>query len=317
MLLDAAYLANLGRKVVFPNINLNHIPPHLLPRTDIPERLRRPWPQYDSDRPQIQIISPNWGISNYHAFAFKSEKRFSDGYGWIVSYTWSKWIDNVVFVGGDGATFGDDDQVQNIYDLRNERSLSTNHVPHRLVITPIFELPFGNRKKWMNLTGPANWFLGGWEVSMIATVQSGSPFGVTVVNGPRDILRDPADGKNLRPDIVGDIHLPKSQKGKPAVGQRGIQWLNSDAFAPPPLFTHGNAARTVMLGPGVLNFDLAVMKNFRIREKYRLQLRWESFNALNTPAFGPPGSGLGSGGFGISDAGSSDRELQFALKLYF
>ena len=317
VLFEGAYLANLGRKVPFPNINLNHIPPHLLARTDLPERLRRPWPQYDSDRPQMQIISPNWGLSNYHAFTFKSEKRFSSGYGWLVSYTWSKWIDNVVFVGADDATFGDDDQIQNIYDLRHERSLSTNHIPHRLVVTPIVELPVGHGKKWLNRAGPLNWIVGGWEVSTIATIQSGSPFGVTVVNGPRDILRDAADGKNLRADIVSDPRLPSSQKGQPAIGQRGIQWFNPDAFRPPPMFTHGNAARTVLLGPGIVNFDLAVMKNFRVRERYRVQFRWESFNAFNTPTFGPPGSGLGAGGFGISDAGASDREMQFALKLYF
>jgi hypothetical protein len=317
VLFETAYLANLGRKIVFPNINLNHIPTDLLARTEIPERLRRPWAQYDSDRAQIQIISPNWGLSNYHAFTFKSERRFSRGYGWIVSYTWSKWIDNLVFVGGDDATLGDDDQVQNIYDLRNERSLSTNHVPHRLVVTPIIELPVGRGRKWLNQTGPLDWILGGWEVSTIATIQSGSPFGVTVVNGPRDILRDPADGKNLRPNIAGDIRLPGSQQGQPAVGQRGIQWFNPAAFATPPAFTHGNAARTLMLGPGVVNFDLAVMKNFRVREHYRLQLRWESFNAFNTPNFGLPGSGLGGGGFGISGAGASDREMQIACKLYF
>jgi len=317
VLLEAAYVANLGRKLPFPNINLNHIPPHLLSRTEIPERLRRPWPQYLSDRPQIQIISPNWGISNYHAFAFKSEKRFSNGLGFLVSYSWSKWIDNLVFVGGDDATFGDDDQIQNIYDLRNERSLSTNHIPHRLVATPIVELPVGKGQRWLNRGGPVDWILGGWEASAIATIQSGSPFGVTVLNGPRDILRDQADGKNLRANVVGDHRLPGSQKGKPAVGQRGLQWFNPDAFAAPPLFTHGNTARTVMGGPGIVGFDLGVMKNFRVGERYRLQFRWESFNAFNTPQFGIPGSTLGGGGFGISGAGPDDREMQFALKLYF
>jgi hypothetical protein len=316
-LFEVGYLGNLGRKVTFPNINLNHIPPHLLPLTDIPARLRRPYPQFDSDRPQIQIISPNWGLSNYHAFTFKTERRFASGLGWMFAYTWSKWIDNLVFTGGDDATWGDDDQIQNIYDLRNERSLSTNHIPHRAVLSPIFELPFGRGKKLMNVSGPLDWFLGGWQMSGILTMQSGSPFGVNVVNGPRDILGDDADGANLRPDIVGRIELPSDQKGQPAAGQRGIQWFNPDGFAPPARFRHGNAARTVMLGPGLFTLDTAVTKNFRFFERYRLQFRWEAFNATNTPAFGPPGSGLGGGGFGISTAGASDREMQFAMKLYF
>jgi hypothetical protein len=317
VLFEIGYLGNLGRKVTFPNINLNHIPPHLLSRTEIPARLRRPYTQFDSDRPQIQIISPNWGLSNYHAFTFKSEKRFSNGIGWIVAYTWSKWIDNLIFTGGEDATFGDDDQIQNIYDLRHERSLSGNHVPHRAVISPIVELPFGHGKRWLNTRGPLDWVLGGWQVSGIMTLQSGSPFGVTVVNGPRDILGDDADGTNLRADIVGNIDLPSDQKGQPAVGQRGIQWFDPEGFAPPARFRHGNAARTLRLGPGLVNIDTALSKNFRFMERYRLQFRWEAFNATNTPEFGPPGSGLGGGGFGISTAGASDREMQFALKLYF
>ncbi|MFB3828835.1 MAG: carboxypeptidase regulatory-like domain-containing protein [Bryobacteraceae bacterium] len=317
LLFEAGYLANLGRKVNFPNINLNLIPPNLLSRTEINQRLRRPYPQFDSDRPQIQIIAPNWGFSNYHAFTFKSERRFSNGAGWIATYTWSKWIDNVVFVGGDDATFGDNDQVQNIYDRKHERSMSTNHIPHRAVISPILELPFGKGKPLVNSNRVLGWIAGGWQVSGILTLQSGSPFGVSVVNGPRDLLGDDADGTNLRADVVGDWRLPEGQKGKPAVGQRGIAWFKPEAFASPARFTHGNTARTIILGPGFVRADTAVTKNFRFRERYRVQFRWEAFNVSNTPLFGLPGNGLGSGGFGVAGAGSDDREMQFALKLYY
>lgn len=313
---EIGYVGNLGRKLTFPNINLNHVPPDLLAHTEIPVRLRRPYPQYDSDAPQMQIISPNWGLSAYHAFNFSAEKRFSNGLGWIFAYTWSKWIDNVVFTGGDDATFGDNTQIQNIYDLKHERSLSTNHIPHRASFSPIIELPFGHGKKWMNVKGPLDWVLGGWQVSGIVTLQSGSPFGVSVVNGPRDILGDNSDGTNLRPDFVGSLDLPAGQKGTPAVGQRGIQWFNQGAFAVPARFTHGNAARTVMLGPGFKNLDSSISKNLRFRERYRLQFRWEAFNAFNSPVWGVPGSNLGGAGFGIVGA-SGDREMQFALKLYF
>ena len=125
-----------------------------------------------------------------------------------------------------------------------------------------------------------------------------------VVNGPQNILGNNSDGKNLRADIIGDINLPENVKGTPATGQRGIQWFNPAAFAAPARFTYGNSARTIMLGPGRVNFDTAVTKNFRIRERYRVQFRWEAFNAFNTPAFGLPGSGFGGGGFGIATAGA-------------
>jgi hypothetical protein len=117
--------------------------------------------------------------------------------------------------------------------------------------------------------------------------------------------------------VAGNTVVFKPSEETPAVGQRGIQWFNQDAFASPARFTYGNAARTVMLGPGLVNFDTAITKNWRFLERYRLQFRWEAFNAFNTPSFGAPGSNLGAGGFGIAGAGASDREMQFALKLYF
>src|SRR5262249_43176338 len=129
---------------------------------------------------------------------------------------------------------------------------------------------------------------------------------------------DNADGKNLRPNIVGDWRLPDTQKGKPATGGvRGIQWFNPAAFAAPARFTYGNASRTVMTGPGRVNFDTAALKNFAFSEQYRLQFRFEMFNAFNTPQFGLPGNTLGASGFGVAGAGGSNRELQFGLKLFF
>jgi hypothetical protein len=323
---EFGYLGNLGRKVPFPNINLNHISPEVLlqtePKATNDNRLLRPYPQY-LDNTQIQILAPNWGLSNYHAFFVKSEKRFARGVGWLFSYTLSKWIDNVLFTGGDAVTFGDNDQIQNIYNIRGERALSTNDIRHRLVLSPIVELPFGRGKRcWQN--GLLSQVFGDWSVSTIATLQSGSPFGVTVRDGARTYLGESADGKVLRPNLVSD---PESHsKGKPAEAVRGIQWINPEAFALPAGFTHGNAARTVMTGPGRVNFDIAVLKNLHFTERYQLQFRLEMFNAFNTPYFSVPesviqfdkqGAVLRDSSFGIASAIGSDRELQFALKFFF
>ncbi|MBI4468352.1 MAG: hypothetical protein HY650_03415 [Acidobacteria bacterium] len=317
MAFEVTYLGNLGRKVPFLQINLNHIPPELLSRTDIPVRLRRPYPQYPGDAAEVLLIAPNWGISNYHALVVKSEKRFASGVGWIFTYTLSKWIDNVAFFGQDAATFGDIDGYQNIYDLRSERALSTNDIRHRVVISPIIELPWGRGKRWWQ-QGTLNQAFGDWSLSTISTLQSGSPFGVTVSNGPRDILGDIALGRNLRPNLVGDPMLPPSQQGQPAAGGvRGIQWFNTGAFSVPSRYTFGNAARTIMTGPGRVNFDVAVLKQVQVGERYRVQFRFEMFNAFNTPQFEVPGSVMGEGGFGISTATGSNRELQFGLKIFF
>jgi hypothetical protein len=315
---ELGFIGNLGRQIIFPNINVNHIRPELLPRTDIPERLRRPITVLGSDQGQVQILAPNWGLSNYHAFTLRTERRFKSGLSWVLAYTWSKWIDNVTFVGGDEATFGDADQIQNIYNLRGERSLSQNHVPHRLVVSPIFELPVGKGKRWLNRGGIANAVLGGWEISTMGTFRSGAPFGLDVLNGPRDVLGDQADGKGLRPDIVGDPNAGVN-RGAPANGIRGLAWFNPDAFAVPARFQHGNVARATpgVLGPGYIGFDSMVAKNFRVAERWRAQFRWETFNTFNSPEFNLPNQSLGGGGFGFVTGAGNRRIMQMGLKLYW
>src|SRR5262249_11341252 len=204
-----------------------------------------------------------------------------------------------------------DDQPQNIYDLKHERSLSTNHVPHRLVVSPIVELPFGKGRRWMNRGGILNAVFGGWQMSTLGTLQAGSPFGILVLNGPRDILGDQADGKNLRPDIVSNPSIPN--QGTPAAGVRGINWFDPNAFRAPAKYTHGNVSRTIpdVLGPGILNFDSLLAKNFVVRERFRAQLRWETFNTFNTPQFDLPNQTLGGGGFGTVTSAGGRRIMQF------
>ena len=171
-LFEVGAMANLGRHVQFGNINLNHIRPEDLPKITDPNNTLpfRPWQTFTSDQPQIQIISPNWGLSNAWLGTLKAERRFENGFGLTVVYTHTQWIDNVV---SQGASFGDNDQVQNIYDLRNERSGSTNRIPHRVVLAPIYDLPFGKGRKFGSDWHPVvNAVLGGWQVATLGTLQS-------------------------------------------------------------------------------------------------------------------------------------------------
>jgi hypothetical protein len=187
------------------------------------------------------------------------------------------------------------------------------------VVSPIYELPFGKGQRWLTSGGAVDKIFGGWQISTIATFQSGSPFGVTVANGPRDILGDAAPYRVLRANVVGDHRLPSAQKGKPAPGRRGITWFNPDAFAAPARFTLGNTGRTITgnLGPGAKNFDVSLAKNTRFGERYLLQFRWETFNSFNTPEFANPADQVFGTGFGASTGGNSHREMQFGMKLYF
>ncbi len=317
-------LGNLGRQIAFPNININHIRTEDLPKlaTGIDPLKLRPWQQFTSSKPQIQIFAPNWGISNAWLGTARVERRYRDGFGLTIAYTYTSWIDNVIFTGGNNATFGDNQQIQNIYNLKGERSKSTNSIAHRIVIAPIWDLPFGHNRKWGDdWNGVLNAILGGWQVSFMGTIRSGAPFGLTVLNGARDILGDDAQGRNLRPDMVAGVPLYHPKKGKPRDdGSRGIYWFNPEAFTTPPDYTLGNSARTIpgLTGPGSISFDAMLAKNWRFQERYRLQFRWEMFNFTNTPQWGLPGQTLGQEtSFGFVNGAGGRRIMQFGLKLYF
>jgi hypothetical protein len=103
------------------------------------------------------------------------------------------------------------------------------------------------------------------------------------------------------------------------VGARGIQWFNTAAFTIPAKYTYGNAARTIpgIFGPGLVNFDMMLGKNFYFLERYRAQFRWEAFNFSNTPAWGQPNTTLGTGTFGAVTSAGGRRIMQFSVKLYW
>ena len=318
ILFEAGYLGNLGRHANTRPMNLNQIPPEMLSRTDLPERLRRPFTAYGSDQANISYVYPTFGLSNYHAFTAKVERRLQKGLGFTVAYTLSKWIDNIRIDSQTGTTWGDSQPMQNIYNRALERALSTDHIPHRLVVAPIVDLPFGKGRRWLNYGGPTNAILGGWEVSLLGTLQKGSPFGSQVLNGGRDIKGDGGPESVLRPNLVKDPNLPSGVQGTPAAAVRGIQWLDLAAFAVPAKFSFGTASRTLpgVHKPGIVNFDSMLAKNFLFAEKWRAQFRWEMFNMTNTPVWGLPATSLGGPNFGIITTASSRRIMQFGLKIY-
>ena len=322
-LFEVRYYAKFAKKVNLRRMNVNQIHPNNLPRVGLNEfggqtqRLLKPFTQYGGTG-QIRMNNPNFFKSDYQGVTFKTERRFNKGVGYIFLYTFSRWYDNAPFVGENAASLGDHDWFQNVYDFASEWSLSGNHAPHRMVFSPVYELPFG-RGKFVNLSGPLNAVLGGWQISGIYTFQSGSPFGVTVLNGARDVKGDNAADATLYADLVGDPDHPS--RGEPAVGgRRGILWTNEAGFEVPALYTLGNAGRKVpgTLGPGTPHiFNIAVSKNTQITERIRAQFRFETFNSFNTPEFNNPRDQVGQSGFGVVNAGNSHREMQLGLKLYF
>lgn len=237
--------------------------------------------------------------SIYHAATLRVEKRFSQGLSLLLAYTFSKLIDNNTGDGGNNFSESGDNSVRNWDNLAAERSVSSNDLPQRLVLSTSYELPFGKSGHWL-YRGVA----GGWQLNGILSFQSGNVIAV-FQNGT-------AFGSS-RPDAVGDPSLP---------GASINGWLNRAAFANSPAFTFGNVARNLprTRSDGHNNLDLSMMKSFGIREGIRLQFRAEAFNFTNTPTFGNPAGNIDAGNFGTVTGfapNTNSRAFQLALKLYF
>jgi hypothetical protein len=294
ILLEAKYLGTFGRHLSSLPISMNQILPSQLGGAGT--QSQRPFPQFTN----VTIDYPAFGSSSYHALALRAERRYNNGFQFLVNYTYSKFMDNV-----NGVSNNTDPSYEDYYNRRLDKARSSFDVPSLFSTNVIYELPFGRGKQWLK-SGAASWIIGGWEISTLGFVHSGQPFGVTTqTNTCLCFSAGPQ-----RANLIGDVNLP--------AGQQSInEWFNTAAFGQPALYRFGTAGRTVGRGPGTVNFDTGVLRNFPIRERMRLQFRGELFNVLNHPNFGEPGTSLGGPNFGVITTAGPARIIQLALKLYY
>ncbi len=270
-------------------------------------QLLRPYPQFTA----VTIGNQSYGQSIYHALQAKLERRFANGFNLLVSYTWSKLIDDVgaTTTGFPGESFSGGG-LQDYYNLPGERALATFDTPHYLAVNSVWELPVGRGKTFLNRGGILDAVLGGWQLNGLGIFHSGVPLQLTTASN--NLFNY---GGTERPNWNGqNPTLPGS------IESRLNNYFNTAAFSQPAPFTFGNTARTLgnLRGPGLANMDLSIVKNFPIHEQIRLQFRAESFNTLNHPQFGLPNTSIGTSSAGVvSTQQNKPRDIQFALKLLF
>ncbi len=265
--------------------------------------LMTPYPQFIG--PQGSYMTG--GYSLYHAIQLKVEKRFSHGLSVLVAFTGQKLIDDYAIISNVGNNTGG---IQNIYNGHGEAGVSSNDISNRLVISGVYNLPFGRGQTFgKNWNKAVDAFLGGWQMNGIATNESGFPLSLTTQNTSNS-------GSNvLRPNNNGtDPNLSTP------ISSRLNRYLNTSTFSQPAPFTFGNLTRTLpnVRRPGQQNIDFSLFKNFSFVERLTLQFRAEAFNLLNQVVFGVPNSVLSSGQFGvITSQANAPRTIQFGLKLLF
>ena len=303
LLIEVGYLCTMGHHLPAPAaLTINQVPLNLMGAGNA--QVRRPFPQFSN----VTLDVPDIGNSNYHGMNVKVDKRYSHGLHFQANYTFSRFIDDVASRNAlDGVT----SDYQNIYNRKADRGLSGYDIAHRFVFSSVWELPVGKGKPLDPKNAALNQVVGGWSTGYIAVLQTGVPYGVIELTNTTNSF-----SPSLRPNVVGDSKLP----GGRSKAAELAQWFNTAAFAAPALYTFGNAGRTDGYGPGLMNMDISILKEFSMRERHRLEFRTEILNFLNHANFANPNVSQGNAAFGQITSlvpGNQSRIIQLGLHYKF
>jgi hypothetical protein len=299
-----------------PNANLNQ-------STILQGQLNRRYPQYND----VNLAGYGCCSSTYNSLQASVTRRFAGGGTLLVAYTNAKLLSNTDTLTSwlEGPT-GGVGQVQDWNNLKGEKSLSSQDVSQRLVISYVLDLPFGHGKRFAaGFSGFADKAVSGWGVNGITTFQKGFPMKITWAGAATSLEGANLGVSNVRPDVVAGCD-------KSSGGGHISEWFNTSCFAAPPQWGFGSESRTdsTVRTPGINNFDFAIFKRTSITERVGLEFRTEFFNLFNHPYFAPPGNGFAgdpanpnANGFGQitstvqGGVAAPERLIQFALKLVF
>jgi hypothetical protein len=252
--------------------------------------------------------------STYHALQVAFSRQYSNGLRFTASYWYSKSLDDIstLNVAGSAPTLvaGENDLAQNPFDLAAEHGPSLFDATHRFVFSGTYALP-----QWKDASKAAALLVNGWQVNIIASLSTGTPF--TVYDSAN------VSQQGSAPEITGFYSSKPNLISNPNAGQphTANEWVSRAPFQQLNAVTQagqfGNEGRNVVRGPGIEDVDFSLFKNFIVTERARLQFRAEFFNLLNHANLGLPENDLESPAFGQILQSGSPRLLQLAIKLMF
>ncbi len=269
---------------LLPGTNLNGA---TVPRS----QLLKPFPQFNTVLEGQESIGKIW----YDSLQVSVEKRYTQGLVLVLAYTWSKNLEQVNFL--------------NPQDGAPVKNLTSNDRPQRLVLSGVYELPFGRGKAiGKNMSRGWNMLAAGWEYNFIGTIQSGTPF-----------------------DLPGNVDFI----GNPTVSNQNFtSWFNNCVASvagtaacsnPAWQLRAPNTLRTIPFRVGSLRnptrptWDMSFNKKVYLSERFNVQARLEAFNVFNSPIRGGPITDPIRSDFGLIPLGQNNipRQVQLGFKLNF
>ncbi|HZR64642.1 MAG TPA: carboxypeptidase regulatory-like domain-containing protein [Terriglobales bacterium] len=308
-------------------------------------QLLRPFPQFGTIGTNCCL--ENVGQATYNALEAKLERRFRNGLNVLASYTFSKTLTDadsnyaVPFTGFNSNVFG----AQNPYNLRAEKAVSYQDIPHTFVLSYMYEIPVGPGKRYL-AHGVASKVLGGWQVGGVQRYQSGSPAVIQAsATSPPNVT-----GGNWRLSLIQgqSFFLSNSNHWSPATNagwnsacsetsngtftSNATPVYNCGSLLDPSAaslaagggYVFGNlpVAESWLRSPGYMNEDFAIIKKTSITENKEIVFKLDIPNAFNRHVFGPIDGSVGDSFFGVPGGGghtvlNAPRDIQATLRFQF
>jgi Carboxypeptidase regulatory-like domain/TonB dependent receptor len=266
-------------------------------------QMLRPFPQYGG------IADPygNVGQTNYHALQVSLQQRLSKGFTFNANYTFSKALGNI---------FG----VRSAYIGSWDKSLSNTDMPHVFNTFFSYELPFGKGRMFNVDNKVVSAVLSGWQVSGISRFASGTPLG-PFVGAACSVSTMGTCYASYNPAFTGSVRINGDWGNgdvKAAVAN-ATPFIDKNAFISSAAFTYGNTPVFGAYGlrnPHLLNTDLNISRNFKVRENIKFVFGADAFNILNYVRFGGINTNITSAAFGkVTSQTNLPRVVQFKFRI--
>lgn len=307
---DAAYAWNFGIQQALSNavaFSVTYVGTrgiHLFRRYDIntpepgstPFNSRLPFQYFNASGQQyatnIGYASAD-GSSIYHSLQTELKFNFSHTLTGRVNYTWSKEVDDM------SVWWPLSDRVN-----RGEGTNQAPNIPQNFIASLIYQLPFGRDQRWLSTAArPVELVLGGWQLSTISKLQSGSPLTF-----------------NAAFDNLGSGVTNRANVTCPTVRTLGSvsEWFDTSCFAQPGPLQLGNSGSGKVHGPGYYDADVSLSKSETIHDRMKVTVQADAFNVSNTPHYSNPDTNLADSNFGqIGGTNGSPRQLQLGAHFTF
>ena len=291
----ASYVATLGREMWYTrDVNAPAADGRLYVEKP------RPFPQY----PSI-TYADNGAAHDYHGVTFEAERRFADGLFFQAAYTLAK--DTTETVEWTNA-------IEDPLDLARERGRDSATPLHRLTTAMMYDLPFGHGRRWLSGVPKAvDLALGGWQISLVGYLQSGTFLTPTISvpdpTGTRFTTAATRPNVTIRPDQLRDPQI-----SDPTIDR----WFDVSAFSAPPIGRFGTAARGAIEAPGMNLWHFGLFKRFRFSDSPGtpvLRIEGTATNVFNHPQWAAPNVNVTSTNVSagrISAVGGSSGAIQQA-----